>query len=500
MIESILKETGKDALRYVPAKVVPAVVNFAGLVIFTHILSPEDYGNYFIALTTISVMTIMGSDWIATSVIRFYPEFKLKQDLDRFFANVVFAFVICNMLLLPIFGLAFLVLKARVPPVLISMLGVGMLAYLSSAAYLVLLYFLRASLQASAFSVSEIIFSSGKFGLALLLIFLLKVGAVSLLWGTVLVSTFLLILISRRFSLLRMLRRGLFSPEICKGLAKFGLPLAVSSLSAWLLVLSDRYILNFFGSAEQVGFYSVSFSAVDRSIGMLYSVLMLAAYPIIVSTWEEKGQETTQQLIGELSRYFFMLCIPVFVGLSILSKDVFTLFMGKNFVESFRLVPFFAFCSLLMGLFQYLGKGFEIYKRTFLLAGIFLACGLLNVALNILLIPSYGYMGAGAAKALSYLILVVLGIGCTHSFMPWLAPVKSLLKVLLSSVLMGAVLVLLKGFLGVSITNLMLLIAAGTCVYIILLLFFREIRKGEMDYARSCCRELVRSMATRSRS
>lgn len=72
MIESILKETGKDVLRYVPSKVVPAMVNFIGLLVFTHIFSAEDYGNYFIVLATISVMTIIGSNWVTNSVIRFY--------------------------------------------------------------------------------------------------------------------------------------------------------------------------------------------------------------------------------------------------------------------------------------------------------------------------------------------------------------------------------------------------------------------------------------------
>jgi O-antigen/teichoic acid export membrane protein len=220
---------------------------------------------------------------------------------------------------------------------------------------------------------------------------------------------------------------------------------------------------------------------------------MLAAYPIIISTWEEKGKQMTQQLIKELSRYFFILCIPAFVGLSILSKDVFTMFMGKDFVESFRLVPLFAFCSLLMGLFQYLGKGFEIYKKTSLLAVTFLIAGLVNVALNILLIPSYGYMGAGIAKTISYAILLALGVGITHSFMPWLAPLKSLSKVVFSAVLMGAVLFFLKQFLTVSLANLIILIAVGAGVYSALLLLFREIKKSETDFLRSYYRRLVRS-------
>jgi O-antigen/teichoic acid export membrane protein len=493
VIESILKETGKDALRYVPAKVIPAAVNFAGLLVFTHILSPEDYGNYFIVLTTISVMTIIGSNWVANSVIRFYPEFKLKGDLDRFFSNVVFAFVICNWILLLLFILGFLVFEARIPPALTSMLTVGIFAYLSSAAYFVLLYFLRASQQASVFSVCEILSSVGRLGLALLLVFLLKTGAINLLWAMLVISTIISILISRRFSLGKRLKAGLFSSETCKDLAKFGLPLAVSSLSAWLLVLSDRYILDYFGSAEQVGIYSVSFSVVDRSIGMLYSILMLAAYPIIISTWEEKGKQMTQQLIQELSRYFFILCIPAFVGLSILSKDVFTLFMGKDFIESFRLVPFFAFCSLLMGLFQYSGKGFEIYKKTFLLAVTFLIAGLVNVALNVLLIPSHGYMGAGMAKAISYSLLIILGIKMTYSFMPWLVRWKSLLNVVFSAILMGAVLVFLKRFLAVTLTNLIILIVAGTGVYCVVLLICREIKKSETDFVKSYFLRLVKN-------
>jgi O-antigen/teichoic acid export membrane protein len=493
VIESILKETGKDALRYLPAKVVPAAVNFAGLLVFTHILSPQDYGNYFLVLTTISVMTIIGSNWVASSAIRFYPEFKQKGDLDGFFTNAVFSFVICNVAILLLFAVGFLALRTRIPPALSSMLSVGVLAYLSSSAYLVLLYFLRASLQASAFSVCEIVFSAGKFALALLLVLLLRIGAVSLLWGMFVASAVISVLIARRFSLAGRLKRALFSPETCKGLAKFGLPLAVSSLSAWLLVLSDRYILGYFGSAEQVGIYSVSFSVVDRSIGMFYSVLMLAAYPIIVSTWEEKGKQMTQQLIRELSRYFFILCIPAFVGLSILSRDVFTLFMGRDFIESFKLVPFFAFCSLLLGAFQYLGKGFEIYKKTFLLALTFLIAGLVNVALNILLIPSYGYMGAGIAKSISYCILIILGVKMTYSFMPWLVRWRSLLKVALSAILMGAVLVLLKRFMAVTVANMILLIVVGSGVYCIVLLSSREIKKSETDFVKSYCSRLLRN-------
>jgi O-antigen/teichoic acid export membrane protein len=493
LIESILKDTGKDALRYVPAKAVPAMVNFIGLLVFTHIFSAEDYGNYFIVLATISVMSIIGSNWVTNSVIRFYPEFNLRQDLDRFFTNVIFAFIICNLVIVSLYVFGFFLLKNRIPPALIPFLNLSFFAYLSSATYFVFLFFLRASLQATAFSIYEIISSVGKFVVALVLAFFFKIGAISLLWGMLLMSVLLSVSISKRFSIVRRVKAELFSKEICKGFFKYGSPLAISSLSAWLLVLSDRYMLQFLATAEDVGIYSVSFSAVDRSIGMLYSVLMLAAFPIIVSTWEEKGKEMTQQLIKELSRYFFILCIPAFVGLSILSKDIFTLFIGENFVESFKLVPLFAFCSLLMGLFQYVGKGFEIHKRTLLLALTFLISGLANVGLNILLIPIHGYMGAGIAKAVSYLLLLIVGIKIVHPIMAWRAPLASLSKIVFSAVFMGVLLVFLKRFLSTSLINLAFLMALGTCTYFVLLLLSHEVKKSEMDFMKSYYHKLIGS-------
>jgi O-antigen/teichoic acid export membrane protein len=493
LLESILKATGKDAVRYVPAKVVPGVVNFIGLLVFTHIFSPEDYGNYFLALTTITVMNMIGSSWVNNSILRFYPEFKLRGNLSELFSNTAFSFIFSNILITLLYLFGFFVLQTHLPEQLVPFLQLGIFSYLAWSSYFMLLHFLRASMQAATFSRFEIFSATGKFLLALALVLFLKMGAVSLLWGMLLINLTLVIFIARRLSLFEKMNWGLLSPSVASGFLKYGFPLALSSLSAWLLMLSDRYLLQYFRSAKDVGIYSVSFSVVDGSLGLLYSILMLAAYPIIVMTWEEKGKATTQQLITELSRYFFILCVPALVGISILGKEVFSLFAGENFVESFRLVPFFAFCSISQGLFHYVGKSFELYKKTSILALIFFVAGTINILLNLLFIPAHGYMGAGTAKTISYGVLLILGIAASYSFMPWIAPLRSLSKVVASSILMGVVVVFLKQFLGVSVINLVFLIAAGACVYSVILLSFGEIRKSEMDFVRSHYYKLLRN-------
>jgi O-antigen/teichoic acid export membrane protein len=222
---------------------------------------------------------------------------------------------------------------------------------------------------------------------------------------------------------------------------------------------------------------------------------MLAAHPIIIFTWEEKGKEITQKLIKDLSRYFFMISIPAFLGISVLSREIFSVLVGKDFVESFRLVPFFAFCSLCGGLFQYVGKGFEIYKKTLLLAFIIFVSGALNVILNVLFIPQYGAVGAGVAKSISYAGLIILGIKMSRSFMPWQVSGRSVLRISFAGTAMACFLILAKNLLSISLPNLILLMALGTIVYAAILLLIKEIKDGEIELIRLYSTKLVKTVA-----
>jgi O-antigen/teichoic acid export membrane protein len=326
----------------------------------------------------------------------------------------------------------------------------------------------------------------------LLAIYLFKIGAISLLISAFFIQISLVFFLLRKFSIFKRFKLKLVSKEHIKEFFRFGSPLIVSSLSVWVLALSDRYLLSFFRSSAEVGIYSVSYSIVDGSVALLFTILMLAAHPIIIITWEERGKEVTQKLIKDLSRYFFMICIPAFLGISVLSKEIFSVLVGKSYVESYRLVPFFAFSSFCVGWFQYIGKGFEIYKKTLLMASIILLAGGLNVILNLLFIPHYGVMGAGIAKSISYAGLIILGLKMTRSFLPWQISGRSVLRIFFAAGIMASCLMLVKNSLSISLFNLIFLISLGTIVYAVVLLLSKEIKDGEINLIKSYTTRLIR--------
>ncbi len=79
----MFKDFFKDALKYVPAQVIPAIVGFFSIPILTRIFSPQEYGDYSVIYGTVMLITtLMG--WIPMGIIRFYPAYKRDDQLDIF--------------------------------------------------------------------------------------------------------------------------------------------------------------------------------------------------------------------------------------------------------------------------------------------------------------------------------------------------------------------------------------------------------------------------------
>jgi hypothetical protein len=78
----------KDAAKYLPAQIAPAIVGFISIPIITRLFAPEDYGNYSLVMATVMILvTLVG--WLSMSIIRFYPAYERDNKLDFFCGNII---------------------------------------------------------------------------------------------------------------------------------------------------------------------------------------------------------------------------------------------------------------------------------------------------------------------------------------------------------------------------------------------------------------------------
>jgi len=357
-------------------------------------------------------------------------------------------------------------------------LGVGV--FIVYAIFEVFQSFLRAKRQINQYSGFAIWKSMMGFGLGIALVILFKFGIEALLWGAILSIVIISPLLWKMS--IRDIKFVQFqiNYSLLKKMVTYSFPLVIGNLAAWILSLSDRYFLEFFRGAREVGIYSAGYNIAEKSIMVLFSLFALASGPISMQIWERDGVDKAKEYESKLARYYLMVCIPAVAGLSALSKPVIAILTGVQYHDAYKIISFITLGVLFLGLQSFFQIGFLFYKRTGFVTFAISISGLLNMCLNFIFIPKYGYMAAALTTLFSYIFLFILMVFTSRRIFSWKFPFKSLIKISCATAIMGTVVYFIgKGLTSVIWINLAVGIFIGGLVYFLALLWLREFNSQE---------------------
>ena len=457
--------------------IAPAIIGFITVPIITHLFSPGDYGNYVLVRSTVSILTIIVG-WLSMSIIRFYPVYERDKQLQEFYCSVIKWLLVSVLILIVIFASILILIKDHLTEQLYSLMLIGLPIFIFSSIFTVLQHFLRAKRQVGLYSSFSVWKSVATLSIGIALVIRFGFGIEGLLWGSVLGIAIALPLLWK-LALEKFTWKTNNSLPVARVMAKYGFPLMVGNLAAWILSLSDRYILELYRGSQEVGIYSASYAISEKSILLLTSLFIMASRPIGMIIWEKEGREKSQEYLSKITRYYIGFCLPAVVGLSILARPVISILTVPEYYQGFRIIPLVALGGFFLGLQQRFQLGLIFQKRTNLIMMSILLSGLINLVLNIMLVPRYGYMAAALTTFVSYMVLLFLIIVISRRFFLWEFPFKSLGKISLASIVMAAILYPLVKMLTPSLLNLLLAIPLGIVVYGISILLLGEVRNGE---------------------
>jgi len=477
----MIKELFKDVLQYFPSKVIPAIIGIVALPIITRLFSPADYGNYVLVIATVSILSALAG-WVSMSIVRFYPAYERDKKTAGFtiltikltFLSIFAIFIVSLCILL--------FLHNYISGNFYHLMGIGIFVFILTSLFSTLLDLLRIKRKIKWYSGFFVWKSITSFVFGILFVIIFKLGVGGLLWGSVLSVGFALPFLWKiAVEKIRITSTRIpWKPTV--EMARYSFPLVVGNLAAWILSLSDRYVLEFFRGAHEVGIYSVSYQISQNSIMLLTSLFALAFNPLCVIIWEKKGEKASQEFVGKGTRYFLLLCIPAIIGISTLQKPILNILSTPNYYEGAKIIPLVVLGVFFLGLMQRFGVGLSFYKKTNLSMYCIIASGVLNLGLNFLLIPKYGYMAAAFTTLISYVFLLFLMIIVSRRFFVWEFPFKSLSKAVCASGVMGIVVYYIGNSLTSStLLNLILGIIVGVVVYSLMLFLLREFKPSEIQ-------------------
>ena len=250
----------------------------------------------------------------------------------------------------------------------------------------------------------------------------------------------------------------------------FSIPFMTLPLIWWILSSSDRYIIAIFLDTANVGIYSAAYiigSACAIYLGPL-TAFMLAA---LSKLYEEKKITEVRTILSRSLKYSVMLIIPSAFGVSVLGKLLLLLFTTVEFATaSPALIPLIAAAAAVFSISSITGYSLQLTKKTKLIAFIWLIAALINLALNFILVPWLGILGAAASTFFSFavasIVITYYALKDLSFVIDWLFMVKSMV----ASALMGGVLWFAAPH---GLMNVVIWIIAGAIIYFLALFLLR---------------------------
>lgn len=179
----------------------------------------------------------------------------------------------------------------------------------------------------------------------------------------------------------------------------YGLSLMVAGLAGAAINVIDRFVLNSMSGLEEVGLYSLGYKVASILKVFVIASVSMSVIPMIFRKMKDPDRHRFYQKTMTYYGFGMMICI---MGVSLFSKEVIKVFTGSTmYWSSFTVIPILAFGLFFTALKDVVVTGLHITKKTGWISFMTTIVSVLNLSLNILLIPVLGAEGAALASLFS---------------------------------------------------------------------------------------------------
>jgi O-antigen/teichoic acid export membrane protein len=263
-----------------------------------------------------------------------------------------------------------------------------------------------------------------------------------------------------------------------KELLAFSMPLFFSGIFLKIMSSIDTFFLGYMKTTVDVGIYNAVLP-LAASLGIFLIAFSQMFYPIMSELHAKKQHTELARTYSIVLRWIFMLSFPVMILSLLFPKYILSILFGTNYATGAT-----AFTILIVAYFIDVITGPAVrilmtLKKTKLIFYINAIVMILNVVLNIILIPLYGITGAAIATGISIVLREIIIFNTARKYIQFGYKLKSYFKYTLSAILPVLLIYPAMKLITISIISLMVAVAVFFGLYLLLLLLFKSFRKED---------------------
>lgn len=372
--------------------------------VLTRHLSVSEYGIFGYLQALITVLTILFTLGLNGAATRFFFEMEEPEQRQKLMGTI-FMLMCLNIIGMSIIMLTTLFLLPDSLFTRIPLWPSYPFAILSAALFSFLglpLALAIAEKKALSFGILQSSRTISIFGAIVILVVGGGMGVNGIIYGY-LISALLVGAISLR----QILRKSVVTLTMprAREIMSFAIPLLPHAIGGWILLLSDRFFLARLSSLEQLGIYSAA-CQLALVMDLLMNSIKNAAIPYYYLLLDKV--DYARELLGEIMHLVIPTLLIISLVLALISREVFAIIVDQRYGAGQAIYIMIIFMGLFHGLYFCAAPIIMHHKSTRLLAATTCATALINILLNILLIPRYQAWGAALATLISYALLFLV--------------------------------------------------------------------------------------------
>ena len=393
-MRSNYKKLGINTVLFAVGSFAQKAMAFVFVPFYTSVLSTSDYGTSDLIVTVCSMIWPVFTIMINEAVLRFL----LDKHSDR--KQIVSIGMYINLC-----GLLIVLVLSPILFFVSTMKDYYILFILYYFAYMVnsfMTYTLRGLEKIKIFTVSGIICTALTISFNLIFLLVLNKG----IHGYVLSFVFAFLITAVYQVLGSGLYKYILSPKkiniiYFKNMARYSVPLIPNSISWWISNSSDKLILTAVCGIAVNGVYSVAYK-IPSMISVCSSIFSNAWQ---ISAVDGYGTEDNRKFFSDIYYKYSAITAIMMAVILTLNKVICRILFAKEFYMAWVFAPILVLAVSFQILSGFLGTIYTTKKKKKMVFISTVIAALSNIALNCVLIPFFGGLGAAAATCISYMIV-----------------------------------------------------------------------------------------------
>ena len=488
MVESYTKKAVRSTVTIFLIGIASLGVSYLFRLLLARNLSVAEYGLFYSIISFFFIFVVITRLGLGQALVKYISEFLVKKQFAKVKGSIMIT-LWTHFILSIIVGVIFILISGFLATHYLKMPGYHYLIVLYAIYFIffpfqsTLSYTFKGFQKMHYYSVMELFQNVIVFVFTFLFLIVFNMGLkspfVAHYFIFILPVIFAPIFFKKHFPKFTKVKATITRPLFNK-LTIFGISMVIMSVSTVIFSNADTILITFFLSLEDVGLYQAAFPT-TKILANFSTTLLIVLLPLTSELWARKKFGVLKEGVKDLYKYAALILIPACFTMIIFPDLIIRILFGPAYEPAANVLRILAVAALInvsgginSGVLSGIGKHSIVGK-------IFLSAAILNIVLNIILIPIIGIEGAAIATLISFAIISVWTFVSLKKSVGIKFDIRALIFTLISGAIFTFIILILKSSLHSNVwIELAVSLIVALVAYVILLFVLRVVSLSEI--------------------